>query len=85
MFGRPEKGRGRFLSMEAGHKSDRKNPHWKKNDQKLQSFLNSPETVNKADGLSTTGEPTQILKGKVETPLYTVYRSSFPPNLRQPK
>lgn len=84
MFGRPEKGRGRFLSMEAGHKSDRKNPHWKKNDQKLQSFLSSPETVNKADGLSTTGEPTQILKGKVETPLYTVYRSSFPPNLRQP-
>lgn len=84
MFGRPEKGRGRFISMQAGHKSDRKNPHWRKNDQKLQQFLNSKEAVNKADGLSTTGEPTQILKGKVETPLYTVYRSAFPPNLRQP-
>jgi hypothetical protein len=28
MFGRPDKGRGRFLSLAAGHGGTRRNPHW---------------------------------------------------------
>ena len=84
--------RGNTLQLEAARKRMPDIIPW--NERKLLKLLNiyeeedvaasRPETVNKADGLSTTGEPTQILKGKVETPLYTVYRSSFPPDLRQP-
>ena len=85
MLGRPPKGGGRFLSMTSGHEGTRHNPHWNGNKQKLDAFLASKETVNTQDGLSTTGEPREMLKGKVETRLYTVYRSAFPPTLKRPR
>ena len=84
MFGRPEKGRGRFLSMEAGHGGTRRNPHWGNNNKRLSDYLSSSDVVN-PDGLTTTGDPRVILRGKVETPLYTVFRSQFPSHLKQPK
>jgi hypothetical protein len=85
MLGRPPKGGGRFLSMTSGHEGTRHNPHWNGNKQKLDAFLASKETVNTQDGLSTTGEPREMLKGKVVTRLYTVYRSAFPPTLKRPR
>lgn len=84
VFGRPDKSRGRFLSVGGGHEGTRQNPHWNGNKAKLDAFLRSPEEVNQKDGLSTTGEPRTILKGKVETDLYTVYRVAFPPSMKRP-
>lgn len=83
-FRHSDEGRGRFLSMEAGHGGTRRNPHWADNNKRLSAFLSSPDVVS-PDGLATTGDWRVILKGKVETPLYTVYRSQFPPHLKQPK
>lgn len=70
--------------MEAGHGGTRRNPHWAANNKRLSDYLSSSVVVN-PDGLTTTGDPSVILKGKVETPLFTVYRSQFPPHLKQPK
>jgi|Transcript_3688 hypothetical protein len=69
--------------MEAGHGGTRRNPHWANNNRRLRDFLASPDVVS-PDGLSTTGDPLVILQGKVESPLYTVYRAQFPPHLKQP-
>jgi hypothetical protein len=57
---------------------------WARNKAALDGFLRSPDAVA-ADGLSAAGAPREVLRGKVETPLYTVYRAAFPANLKQPR
>jgi len=59
--------------------------NWARNKAALDAFLRSVDTVN-PDGLSSAGVavPRHVLRGKVETPLYTVYRAAFPHHLKQP-
>ena len=64
VFGRPDKSRGRFLSVGGGHEGTRQNPHWNGNKAKLDEFLRSPAEVNQKDGLSTTGEPGRYSRGR---------------------